>query len=90
MRGSVQEVPVFEEQDVWVTTDTSTTEIDGEKFNQSIEKAVAELDDEGFDIIAITPVISGHHESKFSMLHNTLWGYGGSHTEGVTILAKSR
>ncbi|MCC4222415.1 hypothetical protein LL295_02680 [Vibrio campbellii] len=93
-KKQTEEVPVFEEQDVWVCTSHSDKQIDGERFNKIIEETVLKLDMEGFDIISITPVISGQYDYGDSVRNVNIdvvksYGYGFSYTEGVTILAKS-
>ncbi|WP_404969930.1 hypothetical protein [Vibrio campbellii] len=91
-KKQLEDVPVFEEQDVWVRTSFSDKEIDGEKFNKEIEEAVSELDATGFSIVSITPVISGQYAHDSGTFSNGGWGYGYgySYTEGVTILAQSK
>lgn len=97
----LEEVPVFEEQKISVCTSHADKQIDGKEFNKIIEETVSQLDMEGFDIISITPVISGQYDcydggvktgiNDAALGHSsTGYGYGFSYTEGVSILAKSK
>ena len=92
--GGEKEVTRKEEK--WQQTGWSDREIDGGRLAQDIAKATAQLNSEGFDVIAVESVISGaynySYELKFPQGVNGGagygYGYGYSYTEGVTIIAK--
>ena len=89
-------VPVCEEQQIWEVLNRSDCEIDGRKFSENINQAIAELETEGYEVVSVTPVTSGRY--KYYYEHPPLiyvrergsfgWGYGFSYTEGVNILAR--
>ena len=91
------EVPIFAEQREWVATGVSDCEIDGEKFSKDIGAAIEALEDEGFELLTITPILSGSYKYDFEApVINSRdrpsygWGYGFSYTSGVTIVARRR
>ncbi|MCR4305184.1 MAG: hypothetical protein NUV63_13360 [Gallionella sp.] len=86
-----EEVPIFEDRQVWKVTGTSDREIDGKRLSTDVEQAIAALLSEGYNISCVIPVISGEYKSDFgpqamSAGSNYGWGYGYSFTEGVTIV----
>lgn len=71
--------------------------IDGARLTRDTEKFLNQLESEGFDVLSITPVISGHY--SWTNYSNSIpqsgaaatcasWGY--SVTEGVMVTAKKR
>ncbi|MGM0951346.1 MAG: hypothetical protein ACQEW7_00055 [Pseudomonadota bacterium] len=79
----------------WEQTGYSSCLMDGERLSQDIQKAVNELNNEGYEVVAVTPVISGNFNYDYKTTgsgHNGDsgygYGYGYSYTEGVTIIAK--
>ena len=79
----------------WKQTGRSKSEIDGVRLGKDIENKVAELNSDGYEVVSITPLISG----SFAWAHNTEgggsmggwgygYGYGYSYTEGVVIVAR--
>lgn len=87
-----EQIPIYEKQKVWHSEGYSDKEMDGKKFTKRIEKAIADLEKGGFEVINIIPLISGRYKNDYSSSPNMSfgWGYGFSYTEGVTILAKSK
>ena len=81
-----------------VMTGYSDCRINGAALAADIEAAAQELLEEGFEILAITPVLSGaydydtHHETSMMSHYAWGWGYGFgySYTEGVVITARAR
>jgi hypothetical protein len=91
------ETKVVEKQKKWQQTGSSDCRIDGERLADDINEAVAKLNEDGYEIIAIESVISGSYNykwDKYDSSSNTSantcysYGYGFSYTEGVTIIAK--
>lgn len=76
----------------------SDCQIDGERLNNDVSTAVAQLNADGFEAISITPVTSGNWGFKYdsgSITNGTGkggygYGYGYSYTEGVLIIAKQK
>jgi hypothetical protein len=76
----------------------SDCQIDAERLNENVARAVDKLNSSGFDVISITPVTSGNWGGKFDsgLITNGTgrggfgYGYGYSYTEGVLILAKQK
>lgn len=80
----------------WQQTGYSDRWIDGERLANDIAEAVSTLNNEGYEVVSITPITSGEYNYEWAQQkggHN--WGgsgygygYGYSYTEGVTIVAK--
>ncbi|EBR3468898.1 TPA: hypothetical protein G8N71_000671 [Salmonella enterica] len=72
----------------------SDCQVDGERLNEDITRTVDKLNQDGFEVISITPVTSGNWGFKYdsgSINNGTgRGGYGYSYTEGVLILAKEK
>jgi hypothetical protein len=85
----------------WRQTGWSDSQIDGQRLNEDINEAVNRLNEEGYEVQSILPILSGAYnfEFKYKEAHNSGnlaegggwgygYGYGYSYTEGVTIIAK--
>ncbi|ECS3195536.1 hypothetical protein BCP47_15765 [Salmonella enterica subsp. enterica serovar Kentucky] len=76
----------------------SDCQVDGERLNEDITRTVDKLNQDGFEVISITPVTSGNWGFKYDSgsINNGTgrggygYGYGYSYTEGVLILAKEK
>jgi len=83
----------------WIPTGVSDKEIDGVALATDISKAIAELNEEGYIVSAISNVLSGNYSWRYeeagkNLLNNAPlggggygYGYGYSYTEGVIIIA---
>jgi hypothetical protein len=76
----------------FVQTGTSDCDIDAERLADDIAEAVAGLNGDGYEVIAVTPLTSGDHhaETKWGWTGNggVGYGYGYSFTKGVVITAR--
>lgn len=80
-------------QDGW-----SDCQIDGKRLNDDINKAIQSLNDEGYEVVFITPITSGNWALKYEQNSHTNgngkgsygYGYGYSYTEGVMLLANKK
>jgi hypothetical protein len=64
-------------------------EIDGEQLTWDLQKAIAQLNNDGYEIVSVTPVISGYGTYKAETgAFGYSYGYGYSYTEGVIIVAR--
>ncbi len=80
----------------WQQTGYSDRWIDGKRLANDIANAVSELNNEGFEVVSITPITSGEYNYNFAQQKGSQnwggsgygYGYGYSYTEGVTIVAK--
>ncbi|WP_223616392.1 hypothetical protein [Pseudomonas sp. BF-B-30] len=85
----------------WKQTGWSDAQIDGELLTDNINEAVILLNQEGYEVQSILPIISGAYAFKYDYksAHNSGgifegggwgygYGYGYSFTEGVTIVAR--
>ena len=59
---------------------------DLDKLNDSINSAIKELNEDGYEVVQIMPVISGWGTESY----NKEMGYGQSFTDGVVILGKKK
>lgn len=85
----------------WRQTGWSDSQIDGELLSDHITEAVTTLNEDGYEVQSILPIISGAYAFKYDYRssHNSGdvfegggwgygYGYGYSFTEGVTIVAR--
>ncbi|MBV8272950.1 MAG: hypothetical protein JO067_11840 [Cupriavidus sp.] len=80
----------------WQQTGYSNREIDGQRLSADIDVAVRQLNREGYEVVSVTPVISGAYDFKYEVKFGGVnhggggygYGYGYSYTEGVTIIGK--
>jgi hypothetical protein len=68
-------------------TGWSDCEIDGDQLAADVAKETAALNQEGFEVVAVTPVISGTYKYDWSAVSHYGYGYGYSYTEGVLLIA---
>lgn len=80
-----------------VQTGWSDTIIDSERLSNDLNKVVSQLNDEGFEVISITPITSGnynydHNFSSGGFESNGYggygYGYGYSYTSSLIVVAK--
>lgn len=67
----------------WVSEGYSDCQIDGKRFQQDVQQAVDSLNEEGFEVISLTPIESGAYNWSAEG-----YSYGYSYTEGIIILAR--
>lgn len=85
----------------WRQTGWSDSQIDGELLSDNIAEAVRGLNNDGYEVQSILPIISGAYDFKYEykaahhsggLFEGGGWGYGYgygySFTEGVTIIAR--
>ncbi len=85
----------------WVQTGYSDKWIDGDRLSKDISKAVSKLNNDGYEVISVTPITSGNYSYNYAYKgaygsgsliegggYGYGYGYGYSYTEGVTIIAK--
>ena len=76
----------------FVQTGTSDCDIDAERLADDIAKAVAELNNADYEVVALTPLTSGTYDTKlkfgFTGNGGAGYGYGFSFTKGVVITAR--
>ncbi|NCN89496.1 MAG: hypothetical protein GW936_08695 [Gallionella sp.] len=86
------EKEVTETVERWEQTGWSKSEIDGDRLAKDIEKAIENLNSEGYEVVCMSEVISGQYNydsyTGSSPGYAYGYGYGYSYTEGVTIIAK--
>jgi hypothetical protein len=86
--------PVMATKKRWVELDEySDTQIDGAKLSRDIQRVLVELESKGFDLVAITPVLSGQYGyADYSGggigTASTCASWGFSVTSGVTVTAR--
>jgi hypothetical protein len=85
----------------WEQTGWSDCKIDGERLTSDINEAVNHLNEHGYEVQSVLPIISGAYDFKYEYKEShgsgsTFegggfgygYGYGYSYTEGVTIIAR--
>ncbi len=63
-------------------------QIDIDRLAEDVESAVASLNEEGYEVVAITPITSAHYDASYSPSGDLLGGYGYSFTDAVLITAR--
>lgn len=92
------EKPVTVKKKRWVElNEWSDEKIDGNRLTRDLEKALNQLESEGFEVMNITPVLSGKYSwtgysrsGAGSGAADTCASWGFSITEGVVVTAKKR
>jgi hypothetical protein len=88
--GGLKDATRKEQQ--YVQTGTSDCDIDAKRLADDIADAVTELNTDGYEVVAVTPLTSGAYnaEMKWGWTGNggVGYGYGYSFTKGVIITAR--
>lgn len=86
------EKDVMRKEERWEQTGSSDCEIDGPRLAEDVSNAILQLNQAGYEVVAVSNVTSGRYDWKFDRGSNTSggwgYGYGYSITEGVMIVAK--
>jgi len=75
-------------------TGFSDSEIDGGRLTQDLQQAVRQLNNDGYDVVSVTPVASGSYRWKYEQAQGSTYGggygygYGYSYTEGIIFVAQ--
>lgn len=89
------EKPVVVKKKRWIELDEYRQDmIDGARLSRDIEKVLNQLESEGYYLLEITPVISGHYSwERYAWVNGSSapdtcasWGY--SYTQGVMVTAR--
>jgi len=93
--GEAEEMELVDE---WKVTDTSKTEVDFQKFSESISNEVANLVADNYRVVSVTPITTGvwNREPRVQREYNGIkfpadwsaWGCGV--TKGVVIVAEKQ
>ncbi len=95
----VVEKPIYETTRRWVTSGKrSDVQIDADDFGLKIATACNELDQDGYDVVEMIPILRGNYQyqkdkgilQKGSGTIGQSISFGYSITDGVTIIAKRR
>jgi hypothetical protein len=83
---------VIREEERFVKTGVSDCDINGKRLAEEVAEAVALLNREGYEVVAITPITTGRHHSEvlteFVQGIEGGLGYGYSFTKGVIITGR--
>lgn len=90
------EKDVLTKEQRWEQTGWSDCEIDGGRLAEDLQAAIANLNEEGYEVVSLTPVCSGKYDYQWAQQKGASnwggsgygYGYGYSYTEGITIVAK--
>lgn len=87
-----QELDVTRTEERFIKTGSSDCDVHGQRLAEDIERAVAQLNHEGYEVVTITPITTGSYRAVrenglFGEL-NEGFGYGFSYTKGVVITAR--
>jgi hypothetical protein len=87
------EKDVTREETKWEQTGWSECRVDSQRLAEDLSSAVKTLNDEGYEVVSVTPVTSGAYEYK----KGTFWGegeggyaygYGYSYTNSLIVTAR--
>ena len=84
------EKPTYRKEKQFKQTGVSDSQVDGPKLAEEINVEVQALNEQGFEVIGITPITSGRYHWQRTSTQSSGWGYGYGYgyTEGVVILAR--
>lgn len=92
--GGEKEVMTKEKR--WEQTGWSDCEIDGGQLSEDLQRAISNLNDEGYEVVSVSPVVSAKYDYRWEQQKGASswggsgygYGYGYSYTEGLTVVAK--
>ncbi len=101
-KGLFGEKDITRKEKVFQQTGWSDTQIDAKRLAEDLDKAISELNANGYEIISVTPIISGKYqfekdykkgevgftESKGGWGYGWGYGYGYSYTDSLIVVAK--
>ncbi|MDX2320872.1 MAG: hypothetical protein QNK26_09805 [Moritella sp.] len=80
---------VMKSEQKWEQSGWSDREMDGFQLQEDIQIALNDLNNDGFEVISVSPVTSGNYKCERGTPSNGgSYGYGFSYTEGMLIIAK--
>jgi hypothetical protein len=83
---------ITREEQRFVKTGVSDCDIDATRLANDLARAVADLNTQGYEVVTVTPIISGNHYSEAQ--HGLVGeiraglGYGYSFTKGLIVTAR--
>ena len=91
------EKDVTRKEDQWVQTGWSDCSVDSERLASDLAEAVSALNDEGYEVVSVTPVTSGAYDWKCQIQSGGYqnsgyggygYGYGYSFTDSLIVTAR--
>ncbi len=91
------EEEVFTTETHWVQTGYSDCKVDSKRLAEDLELAIESLNSSGYEVVSITPVLSGDYDYKAHVSTGGVagngyggygYGYGYSFTESLIVVAK--
>ncbi|MEL7799683.1 hypothetical protein [Idiomarina loihiensis] len=88
------EKDVVRREKQWVQTGFSDCTVDGERLSDDLSIAVEKLNQDGFEVVSVTPVTCGNYDWNFhrggvnESSYGYGYGYGYSYTSSLIITAK--
>lgn len=96
-KGFFGEREVTRKEKQWVQTGFSDCEIDSARLTQDLEATITTLNEEGYEVVSITPITSGAYSWEYNMSSGGYdnkgyggygYGYGYSYTDSLILIAK--
>ncbi|MBY6198937.1 hypothetical protein [Vibrio hangzhouensis] len=87
----------YSDEPVWTKTGYSKSVVDSVRLTEDLQKAVETLNQDGFEVISITPITSGDYDFKALLEPGGRgdngyggygYGYGYSYTQGLIVTAR--
>jgi hypothetical protein len=75
----------WEEGLIFKEQKSSDCQVDSERLQRDVQLALEELNREGYEVVAITPITSGNYSSSSNDYGG--YGYGFSYTDAILITA---
>lgn len=91
------EKEITEKETQWVQTGWSDCYIDNERLARDLEETVSGLNDQGYEVVSVTPVTSGSYNFKYDARSGGFegkgyggygYGYGYSYTSSLIVTAR--
>ena len=83
------EKDVTRKETQWEQTGWSDCRIDGQKLSNDLSEVVSGLNNEGYEIVSVTPITSGSYNWEYNVGSGGYsYGYGYSYTNSLIVTAK--
>ncbi len=99
-KGLFGEKEVVRKEKQWVQTGYSDCEVDSQRLANDLEEAIKKLNHSGYEVISVTPVMSGKYNYEHNHDYNSYYdgaygwgygyGYGYSYTDSLIVVAKKK
>ncbi len=79
---------VYVEETEWVKTGISDCRIDSLRLSKDLANAIETLNNDGYEVVTVTPITSGTYDKGIFMIGDGSYGYGYSYTNSLIVTAR--